>query len=865
MQVHAGLTALLLFVVPALPADQLSPKQELAEGLKAAESYDWMTAAPHFRAAEAGLRGQDEFIAKVGLMRATMEQRNLARLTREYQLLSASPLVHTNSEARMWLYIAKGDCDNDLQFPEAARRDWQIVQEVATSIKNLKWVYRAKGEAAVPEYYLGDLASSRKLVSEALEAASVARDGASIVRLLTHIGTVYMLRGDFAKGFDHLNKAEQIASKTPGSPYPANVKEGQLLGMLRIGQLDKAFALANDIISRMHAQDRRINESQTRVMLAGIFEQQKKIPQAIEQLKIAIDIAEKGNYYHSLSEAEIALAKLYLQLADRDKATYWVAQAVEHTKKSGVISDLPARLQLLARLRTQQGRYSDANTAYRQAEDEVDAQLALTPPSSKQLWLKSTSEIYTNHFELVAEHFHNVESDYGIVERVRGRALTDLLNARPAIQGAESSTTEQEVSALRLKLAGAKTAGQVTRARDAIFFARHRRWLEEETTPTKSFSSSTETVVPLPRVRRNLLSAELLLEYVVTPQSVYAVVITRDSERLADLGSAAIIKDSVEAFVSAVRQRTEAFAEGAALYRQLFKDIPEVATHTDLVIVPDGLLHSVPFAALVVDSKRLVETHSIVRAPSASSYVLLRERSSGAASNGLLAVGGVQYSQDLSQVTASRGHTDRLRNLPGSQEEANAAVAALGPRLGRNVVLEARSATETALKSAMKEQREVIHLAVHGLSHSKDDPELAALVLLPDQPAGEDGLLEVTEIVRLHLRSDLVVLSACETAVGQLQGEEGVSNLSRSFLLAGAESVASTLWSVDDSFSATLMKRFYQELAKGVSRVSALANAQRSVLREFAGTATPWYWAGYVIEGNASAPLSSFEAKTNAR
>lgn len=175
--------------------------------------------------------------------------------------------------------------------------------------------------------------------------------------------------------------------------------------------------------------------------------------------------------------------------------------------------------------------------------------------------------------------------------------------------------------------------------------------------------------------------------------------------------------------------------------------------------------------------------------------MLLRRRSGDAKQNGLLAVGGVRYSRDVSQIAATRGYGDKLSNLPGSEEEATAASETLGPVVGESVLLDGASATETAVKNALKQKREVIHLAVHGVSHSNEEPELAALIFLPDKRSGEDGMLETPEIVRLNLRSDLVVLSACETAVGELQGEEGISNLSRSFLLAGAESVTSTLWS----------------------------------------------------------------------
>lgn len=867
MHLNLALVALFMSIAPVLQGEHLDARQELAAGVKAAEFYNWQEATTHFRAAQLHLPPTDtgeKLLARIGYLRSTMEQRNLAQLTRQYQALALSPVVRNDSNLRMWLYIAKGDCDNDLQFPEAARRDWRIVEETATLRKKTKWIYRAKGELAIPEYYLGDLASSRKLVTEALDGATAVNDSASVIRLLTHIGTVYMLRGDFTRGMEHLNKAEQLAARTPESGFPVNVKEGQLLGLIGTGKLDAALTLANDIVSKMHAQDRRINESQTRVMLAGIYEKQKNLSGAIQQLKIAMNISKGGDYYHSLSEAQMALAKIYLLIGDLPQASHWVASSLDATTKSGVVSDLPARLQLLAQLQEQQGHYAEADSTYRRAENEVDAQLALTPTSSKQLLLKSSSAIYTSHFALSADHFHNVSSDYAIVERVRGRMLTDLLKTGSFSSSSSDDSAEQEISALRLRLASARTPGQIAHAREAIFFAQHERWLDKESASSHSFRSNTETVLPLAVIQKNLRSTELLIEYVVTSKSVYAVVINSNSARLVNIGTPEPMNAAIGRFVGEVRSKREAFSEGAALYALLFKSIPEVATHADLVLIPDGLLHGLPFAALVTGDKRLVETHSIVRAPSASSYVLLRRRSGNAKQDGLLAVGGVRYSHDLSQVATARGYGESLSNLPGSAEEAAAANETLGPVIGRSVLLEGASATETAVKDALKQKREVIHLAVHGLSHSKDDPELAALVFLPDKRSGQDGLLETPEIVRLNLRSDLVVLSACETAVGELQGEEGISNLSRSFLLAGAESVTSTLWSVDDAFSATLMKHFYQELAKGTPKATALENAQRYVLQRFAGTAAPWYWAGYVMEGNANAPLSTFRAKSQA-
>jgi CHAT domain-containing protein len=113
--------------------------------------------------------------------------------------------------------------------------------------------------------------------------------------------------------------------------------------------------------------------------------------------------------------------------------------------------------------------------------------------------------------------------------------------------------------------------------------------------------------------------------------------------------------------------------------------------------------------------------------------------------------------------------------------------------------------------------------------------------------------------VQLHLNADLVVLSACDTAVGPLEGEEGISALSRAFLLAGARTVVSTLWSIDDTFSLFLMKQFYKHIGAHEPPSIALAAAKRDMLRKYGAAAVPYYWAAYTLEGGASVAANNHE------
>jgi CHAT domain-containing protein len=188
--------------------------------------------------------------------------------------------------------------------------------------------------------------------------------------------------------------------------------------------------------------------------------------------------------------------------------------------------------------------------------------------------------------------------------------------------------------------------------------------------------------------------------------------------------------------------------------------------------------------------------------------------------------------------------------LPASRRE----VTAIQRRVGADArVLVAGAATEEAFRREAPTRR-VLHLATYGVL-SKRNPLFSFVALAPG--GAEDGRLEVHEVFGLQLAADLVVLSACETGIGSgalndvPPGDDWVS-LTRAFLHAGASQVVATLWSVDDWATASLMEQFYDGYSSGRGAAYALARAQRQLLTSSA-TAHPFYWAGFVVAGGASA------------
>ena len=186
--------------------------------------------------------------------------------------------------------------------------------------------------------------------------------------------------------------------------------------------------------------------------------------------------------------------------------------------------------------------------------------------------------------------------------------------------------------------------------------------------------------------------------------------------------------------------------------------------------------------------------------------------------------------------------------LPFSRREADAIVAKAGqPRTLK--ALDFTASRETVFKSKLDQYR-IIHFATHGLLNSQH-PSLSGIVLslYDEQGLPIDGFVRAHEIYNLKLNAELVVLSACRTALGSEIKGEGLVSLTRGFMYAGTPSVVASVWDVRDEATSELMSRFYERMFKGGKRpAAALREAQVSLWKE-KRWAAPYYWAGFVLQG----------------
>jgi hypothetical protein len=375
--------------------------------------------------------------------------------------------------------------------------------------------------------------------------------------------------------------------------------------------------------------------------------------------------------------------------------------------------------------------------------------------------------------------------------------------------------------------------------------------------------------------------------------------LTRDMLRRALLGSTGgagplqLLGERPSGASGAQTAREEALATGLhALWQVLMPATvwKQVQGRSQVLLIPDGLLHRLPFEALVVargahglaDAKFWIDPGvgpPIRYAASAASLAALTER--GEAEEGddvtagpsILSVSDPDFGRPLTEPrTGSRGAAEArlpkeeferagggLFRLPATADETRALLEVFGnaASAGEVLPLQRGQAGERRVRAALGGKR-YIHLATHGIVDERPGGLFAALALTPPAQgpvtSDDDGFLQLFEIYPLKLDCQLAVLSACRTAAGSTQEGEGVFSLARGFLVAGARRVVASLWQVSDRATARLMGDYFRRLAAMETRDSAPRYAEELfAAKQALGRPGPWrdpyYWAPFVLSG----------------
>jgi len=636
------------------------------------------------------------------------------------------------------------------------------------------------------------------------------------------------------------NYSEMLSAYKAGLRVAKNAKD-PLLVASSLSDIGEAYAVMGDYaqaelfyrqsLSGYRAANHIYGEGDVLMRLSRLLSQQKMYSQAIATLEEANTLKEKTGQIEDIAKVQYEFAWIFRRLNRLDDALTAIQKSIDIIESQRItLSNFDARalyfgalhkyyalyIQILMLLPDQGSRTSLASRAFEASERSKVRSL----------------------LDLLTESDQSVPCD----ERLRHQ----LEPPRPeVIEVADEKRTPVPTPTMTLEQIQAEIAEDTILLEFALGDEKSYVWVVER---------SGIAVHELPAADKITKLVERLRKTIVPPQ-------LRDGESGVD-------------FQERAHRRQEAYvAYAKELSRQLLGSI-SLGSCKRILVVPDGALQYVPFAALPLPQRwedLLIQRYEVDTQPSASVLGTLRRTNRAAPSataiifadpvfepndprisgSGVVPVSRKEErSSELTRAVHDIGGSTYIPRLLASREEANTIARILrsvDPEAVR-IEMDFAASRETVFQDGLSRYR-LIHFATHGVIDTRQ-PEMSGLILsLLDRKGRKvDGYLRLADIYKLKLSADLVVLSSCDSALGKDLASEGIIGLPRGFLYAGAKRVIASMWKVEDTATAKLMSSLYARMQQGESPSAALRAAQLEMLHSPIWS-RPYYWAAFALQG----------------
>lgn len=751
--------------------------------------------------------------------------------------------------AHLW----SGRTQKAIDAYDEALEAWQRLRnpkEQAIVLLNLGDLYRDRGKG--PE--------ARQAYESALALAEQVEDRRVMARILSGLGELEHREGRLTQARQHLEQALDLKRKLQDTRGEANTLNSLGTAHLKAGELERA----RDCYRQALDLSRTIGDDAER----------------------AVSLSNLGRYEYERGRPSEALRLHREALATFEKLG----------DRPGMAFTRFGIAQALARQDDLEAAREELEPGLRFAESLRSESQSLELRSSYFATKQHYWDLYIDVLMRLDERLPGkgyAAQAFAAGERRRFRGLLDALaGSRAEIKRGvdpELARQEREVQQRldrleRIRLEAAAGAGGEERIRDLEretreLLARRDRVRARLRDSSQRHAALTEPrILSLQEVQEKVLDPQtVLLAYSLGEERSFLWVVTPDSFASHVLPGRRLIETLASRFhdlvkragASAAPVRQAAGAELADLV--LAPAAPQLRRFQRLLLVADGALQQVPFAALPIpgtDGAPVVTRHEVVYLPSASvlASLLQAPRRDLSSTPPLLAVIAdpvfraddprVEGKRPAGEPAVARSLTHTLRDLglsglsrlPYTRREAEA-IKRLAPRRAKTrVALDFEASRD--LIAELKDYR-ILHFATHSLIDNRQ-PELSGLALSlvdADGKPRDDGFLRLHEIYDLDLSAEMVVLSACETGSGEEVRGEGLVSLTRAFMYAGVPKLVVSLWKVDDRSTSELMVRFYTQLfEEGETASRALREAQRSMYCDPQWT-EPHHWAGFVYQG----------------
>lgn len=710
---------------------------------------------------------------------------------------------------------------------------------------------------------LGYLEEARSYLDEALSLRQ--GDPRGLAATLMAAGWLQELTGDVltaTKMYDDALTLLQLVGDRQGEAVAFDLRG---TAYLKLGQPEQALDSYQKALAIADEKGSTLNKANTLTNLGRFMEGQDRFEEARVYVRLALDLFRRLDLPNGEASALAASARIERRCGNLEIARTQLEQALT------IVESVRGRLQSGA---FRSGYLAVHHSAY---ESYVDVLM--------QLDAQQPGRGFAARAFVASERAHArslLESLGEAVAGVRGQAASEVLASERRLR---AKIHAKETARIHLLDEGATAKALYLEEQLGSLLFEYEK-LQGDLRDGARLSEPHP--LDLRRIQSEVLDeGTLLLAYALGEERSYLWLVSPASVESFPLPPRSDIESLVRQVVLTVPGNRQDLRQQSVLALRALSEMvlaPAAARLGEkrLAIIADGALQSVPFAALPIHDHRaeggrgewrpLIAEHEVVRLPSASVLALLRaETVNRAAPPGMLAVVADPVFQpddprlrtavaeksplradqtsprDLEHSIHDLG-LNSLERLPYSGAEAEA-ILALAPRDQRFSALGLEANREMVLAGTLSRYR-FVHFATHGLINERYPP-LSGIVLSLFDGTGRarDGFLRLHEIFDLSLPVDLVVLSACRTALGKEVRGEGLVGLAYGFHYAGVPRVVVSLWNVDDQATAALMTHFYQGMIERHLRpAQALREAQLSMLEDDRWNA-PYYWAGFFLQG----------------
>jgi CHAT domain-containing protein len=745
----------------------------------------------------------------------------------------------------------------------------------------------------------GSFGDYQKALDRYQEARAIRKklgDAESEAMTTSNIGWAYGQLGEYEKALDFYTQALDPIRKSKNKYAMAQLLSNLGVNWGKLGDYRKALDFHLQSLEFRSEKDDPSGKGVTLNNIANTYEHLGDKQKALENYVEAVRLLRAARYQRQLTGALKNLGVFYRNEGQFDKAFENLDEARTISATTGDQMNEAIALSELARLAFHHGNLTEALKLIEQAIVATESlRVNLKSHHLRASFLASVRQYYEFETEVLMRMHQERPSEgfaaaaFQVSEKSRARSLLELLReARAELQqGVDPSLIERE-STLRQSIAdkaeqqtrllsGKPTNEQVQAASKEIE-ALTSEYDQIQTRIRQTSPRYAALVQPSPlnveAIQKQLLDENtLLLEYALGEQKSFVWAVTPDSVKAFELPGRATIEQEAKRFYETLAQRNQRIDQAqsespqvaANLRRMLLQPLAGELKQKRLVIVADGVLQYLPFSALTLsdDGRPLIVDHEIVTLPSASVLAVLREEFEQrkpaskllavladpvfSANDPRLAQANHSSAADVQRSAAEAGLGGLMR-LRFSRQEAEEIARLAGDK--RNLKALDFSASRALVTKASLADYRIVHFATHGLINNQN-PDLSGIVLslVDEQGRPQNGFLRLYDIYNLKLDADLVVLSACQTALGKEIKGEGLVGLTRGFMYAGAPRVVASLWRIDDRATADIMKRFYESMLKDGLRPAAALRAAQISMSQDKRWHSPHYWAAFTLQG----------------